>query len=62
MNRFEAALADIERSFEALGRPWALVGALAVAARAEARATLDVDVVVAVEDQGQASEVVADLR
>lgn len=62
MNTFEAALARVGRIFDALGRPWALVGALAVAARAEARATLDVDVAVAVEDQGQALEVVSILR
>ena len=62
MNAFEAALANVGRSCDALGRPWCLVGALAVAARAEARATLDVDVAVAVEDQGQASEVVSRLR
>ncbi|MCH9650307.1 MAG: hypothetical protein K0U98_18885 [Deltaproteobacteria bacterium] len=62
MNRFEAALEDIGRNIDALGRPWALVGALAVAARAEARATLDVDVAIAVENHQQASEVVSSLR
>lgn len=62
MNRFEAALEEVERSFEKIGRPWALVGALAVAARSEARATLDIDVAVAVEDPEQASEVVSSLR
>lgn len=62
MNRLEAALAEVRRDFDALGRPWALVGALAVAARAEARATLDVDVAIAVEDPGQAAEIVSKLR
>ncbi len=44
-----------------LGRPWALIGAMAIAARAEARATLDVDVVVAVDGPDDAEAVVSDL-
>ena len=49
MSLLEAALFRLGHDLDALGNPWALVGALAVAAHAEARATLDVDVAVAVE-------------
>ena len=62
MSSLEGALARIGRDLDELGRPWALVGALAVAARAEARATLDVDVAVAVGDPVEAAALVADLR
>lgn len=62
MSIFRGVLADVGRDFDTLGRQWALVGALAVAARAEARATFDVDVAIAVEDLKQADEVVSRLR
>ena len=62
MSSIEAALARIGRDLDDLGRPWALVGALAVGARAEARATLDVDVALAVDGPADASAVVAALR
>lgn len=62
MSSFEAAFERICRDFDRLELPWALVGALAVAARAEARATLDVDIAVAVEDASEAAEVTARLR
>ena len=57
MSSFEAGLAHVGRSLDTVGRPWALIGALAVAARAEARATLDVDIAIAVADRSEASEV-----
>jgi len=56
------ALSRIGRDLDELGRPWALVGAIAVAAHAEARATLDVDVVVAIDGPADASALVAALR
>ena len=62
MSSLERALARISRDLDELGRPWALVGALAVAAHAEARATLDVDVAVAVDTPAEAVALVAELR
>lgn len=62
MSSFEKALARIGRDLDRLGHPWALVGALAVAARAEARATLDVDVAIAVDGREGARGVVESLR
>lgn len=62
MSTLERALARIGRDLDELGRPWALVGALAVAARAEARASLDVDVAVAVEGSDDSKALVASLR
>jgi hypothetical protein len=59
---FEAALARIGHDLDELQRPWALVGALAVAAHAEARATLDVDVAVAVEGPADSAALVSALR
>lgn len=62
MSSIERALAHIGRSLDEIGLPWALVGALAVAARAEARATLDVDVAIAADDPAGAADVVSRLR
>lgn len=62
MRELERALRRIRDDLDDLGRPWALVGALAVAARAEARATLDVDVAVAVSGPEDAAAVVEKLR
>lgn len=62
MNALERALARIGRDLDALGHPWALVGALAVAAHAEARATLDVDVAVAVDGPADSAALVTALR
>lgn len=56
------ALARIAADLDAEGKPWALVGALAVAARAEARATLDVDVAVAVESPEESRALVTSFR
>lgn len=46
----ETALADITRKLVAMGRPFALVGGLAVSFRAEVRFTRDVDLAVVVKD------------
>lgn len=62
MNALARALSRIGRDLDELGRPWALVGAIAVAVHAEARATLDVDVVVAVDSPSDAAALVAELR
>jgi len=44
-----------------LGRPWALVGGLAVSARAEPRLTRDVDLAVATDEDAMAERLVRDL-
>lgn len=62
MSSLRDALARIAADLDAEGKPWALVGALAVAARAEARATLDVDAAVAVESPEESRALVASLR
>ena len=62
MNRLQAALAEIGRLLDEGGVGWALVGGLAVSARAEPRFTRDVDIVVAVEGDRQAESLVRDLR
>ena len=62
MNALARALSRIGSDLDELGRPWALVGAIAVAVHAEARVTLDVDVVVAVDGPADASALVAALR
>ena len=50
MNQLEAALRRITEELGHSGRRWALVGGLAVGARAEPRTTRDVDVAVSVVD------------
>ena len=62
MNRLQAALAEIGRLLDESGVGWALVGGLAVSARAEPRFTRDVDLVVAVEGDPEAESLVRDLR
>lgn len=57
MNALEAAVRDIIVHLDDAGRSWALVGGLAVSARAEPRTTRDVDVVVTVEDDPDAESV-----
>ena len=62
MNALQGALSRIGRDLDDLGHPWALVGALAVAAHTEARATLDVDVAVAVDGPADSAALVTALR
>jgi hypothetical protein len=52
MNQVERALREIVAVLETLGHPYALVGGLAVSARAEPRTTRDVDVAIGVADDG----------
>ena len=62
MTRLLAALLRATRDLRDLGQRWALVGGLAVSARAEPRTTRDVDLVVAVSGDPQAEKLVRDLR
>jgi hypothetical protein len=59
---FVESLGRIARDLDDSRHSWALVGALAVAAHAEARATLDVDVAVAVDGPEDAAGVIGGLR
>jgi hypothetical protein len=58
----DRVLLQLVTDFDGLGFRWALVGGLAVSARAEPRTTRDVDVVVAVEDDLGAERAVLALR
>ncbi|MBP1689780.1 MAG: hypothetical protein H6Q34_353 [Deltaproteobacteria bacterium] len=62
MNLLEAALRRIVGDLDALGMRWAIVGGLAVSARAEPRTTRDVDVAVAVTSDEEAEAMVHGLR
>lgn len=62
MNTLVEALRRVGADIAALGRPWAVVGGLAVTARALPRTTRDVDVAVAVSDDAAAESVVFALR
>jgi len=57
----EKALPQIVGDLRDLGSPWALVGGLAVCARAEPRPTADIDVAVAVPDDATATARIDDL-
>lgn len=58
MRHLYEALTVLDADLRAIGVPWALVGGLAVSARAEPRTTRDVDVVLAVEGDRDAEGVV----
>lgn len=62
MNPLEQTIHRIAAELDAVGVSWALVGGLAVSARAEPRTTRDIDIAVAVQDDRQAENLVADLR
>lgn len=61
-NRVEAGLRRAAADLGATGQRWALVGGLAVSARAEPRLTRDVDLAVAVHTDDEAEQVVYALR
>lgn len=61
MIMLEEALARVVRDLDDLGLAWALVGGLAVCARAEPRPTADIDIAVAVPDEATAKARVGDL-
>lgn len=62
MNPLEAALRRVSDDLTDANRQWAVIGGLAVSARAEPRTTRDVDLVVAVADDADAEAVVFDLQ
>jgi hypothetical protein len=62
VNVLEAALRRIASDLESSDLPWALVGGLAVSARAEPRTTRDVDIAVAVASDLEAEGVVRSLQ
>ena len=59
--RLARALQQIATDLDALGVSWALVGGLAVGARAEPRTTRDVDVAILVENDAEAERLAFDL-
>lgn len=61
-NALETALRRLVTDLNAIGARWALVGGLAVSVRAEPRTTRDVDVAVAVADDGEAEHLVHRLQ
>lgn len=62
MSRLATALQDLQRQLARLDVPWALAGGLAVSVRAEPRFTRDIDVVIVVEDDSTAEQVIFALR
>lgn len=62
MNPVIAALRKAARDLDELGRGWALIGGLAVSARAEPRTTRDVDLVVVVSDDADAEGLIYSLQ
>ena len=58
----QKVLTRLASDLKALERRWALVGGLAVSARAEPRTTRDLDVAIAVDDDRDAERLVAALR
>lgn len=61
MNRLEVALRGIVTALERRSQRFALVGGLAVSARAEPRFTRDIDLALAVKDDDEAEWLVRDL-
>lgn len=61
MTRLEAALIRLDLDLRKLGCRWALVGGIAVSARARPRTTQDVDVAIAVSSDQEAERLVATL-
>lgn len=62
MNDLHEVLVRLESDLEALRLRWALIGGIAVSARAEPRTTRDLDVAVAVTDDREAERVVLEMR
>lgn len=60
--RPEATLAAIAHCLRDLGRPFALVGGLAVSVRAEVRFTRDIDLAITVADDAEVERLVYELR
>jgi len=62
LSRLESTLRRAARDLNDLGRRWALVGGLAVSARAQPRFTRDIDLVVLVASDPDAERLVHDLQ
>jgi predicted nucleotidyltransferase len=62
MNPLEFALRTITKDLDEAGAQWAVIGGLAVSARAEPRTTRDVDLAVAVSDDRSAERLVKSLQ
>ena len=62
MNALHSALSSAVEALRAEKRPWALVGGLAVSARAEPRFTRDADLVVCVANDDEAEALVFGMR
>jgi hypothetical protein len=62
LSRLESVLRQAASDLDDLDRRWALVGALAVSVRAEPRFTRDIDLAIAVTDDGDAERLVHDLQ
>ncbi len=62
MNRLGAVLANTAEILSELGKPFALVGGLAVSARTEPRFTRHIDLVVAVSDDADAELIVHEFQ
>ena len=62
MSQLGLALVRVASDLDALGASWALVGGLAVGARAEPRTTRDIDVAVLVKDDVEAEQLTFALR
>jgi len=61
-SNLETVLGDVVQHLRRLGRPFALVGGLAVSLRAEARFTRDVDLAIAAADDADVERLVLELR
>jgi predicted nucleotidyltransferase len=61
-NRLELALTATAEALDSRSVPWALVGGLAVSARAEPRATRDIDIAIRVGADAEAERLIGDLR
>lgn len=62
LNPLVAALQQIGADLRAAGREWALIGGLAIGARAEPRTTRDVDLAVTVKSDKEAEALVFELQ
>ena len=62
MTELERALRRIAGDLDRRSMSWCLVGGLAVGTRAEPRTTRDVDIAVAVVDDAEAEQLIAELR
>ncbi|MGH2633774.1 MAG: nucleotidyl transferase AbiEii/AbiGii toxin family protein [Tepidiformaceae bacterium] len=61
VNYLESSLRRVKRDLNAIGVPWALVGGLAVSARAGSRSTKDIDAAVAIDSEPEADALVNQL-